>query len=255
MDNAKSDMSSLFWRCSTLTRIVVIFSVVMCSAELLVLAYYRNHGAERIQSELILSGCITAIVSLPVIIYVMLQTDTLRSLTERLAHLSETDQMTGLLNRQTFLDRLELGLSDPVLGRRGGVFAYVDADHFKRLNDRFGHVLGDKVIQLLAEHIRAATREGDLCARLGGEEFGIFLAGASLDEAAEIAERLRRDVSESERALGIPGITLSVSIGLAAHRPGEAAMATMQAADLCLYAAKREGRNTVVIERQRYRAA
>ena len=233
----------------------MIFAVVMSSVELLVLAYYRNHDFERIQAELILSGCIAAIVSLPITIYVMLQTDTLRSLTQRLAHLSETDQMTGLLNRQTFLDRLERHLSDPALGPQGGVFAYVDADHFKRLNDRFGHVLGDKVIQLLAEHIRAATREGDLCARLGGEEFGVFLAGASLDDAAAIAERLRREVNEPERALGIPGIVLSVSIGLAAHRPGEGAMATMQAADLSLYAAKREGRNTVVIERRRHHAA
>ncbi len=71
------------------------------------------------------------------------------------------------------------------------MFAYIDADHFKRLNDRFGHALGDKVIQLLAQHIRAATRSGDLCGRLGGEEFGIFLAGATLDEAGAIAERLR----------------------------------------------------------------
>ena len=131
----------------------------------------------------------------------------------------------------------------------------IDPDHFKRLNDRFGHALGDKVIQLLAQHIRAATRSGDLCGRLGGEEFGIFLADATLDEAGAIAERLRQQVNASERELNVPGVSISVSIGIAAHRAGESAAATMQAADRSLYAAKHEGRNAVVIELIRYRAA
>lgn len=241
------------WRMRTLRRIALIFAIVLAGVEAIVVAYYWNFGWQRLEFELTMSAFIAGAVGLPVIGFVVLQTERLRALSDKLAHLSATDQMTGLLNRQTFLDRLDLKLFGAK--NSSGVFAYIDADHFKRLNDRYGHALGDKVIQLLGRHMREATREGDLCARLGGEEFGIFLFGASLDEAGGIAERLRRAVNESETRLGIPGVVISVSIGLAAHRPGEGALATMQAADRSLYAAKHEGRNAVVIELKRYRAA
>ena len=248
-------MSPVSWRISTLKRIAFIFAIVLLGVEAIVVAYYRDFGLERLEFELTMSAFIAGAVGLPVIVFVVLQNERLRAVSERLAHLSATDQMTGLLNRQTFLDQLGLQLFAAAKDKSGGVFAYVDADHFKRLNDRYGHALGDKVIQILAHQIRASTRQGDLCARLGGEEFGIFLTGATLDEAGEIAERLRRDFNASESELDIPGVMISVSIGMAAHRPGEGALETMQAADRSLYAAKNEGRNAVVIELKRYRAA
>lgn len=247
-------MLASLWRLDTLKRIALIFAIVLAGVEGIVVAYYWDFGPERLEFELLMSAFICAAVGLPVIVYVVLQNERLRLLSERLALLSSTDQMTGLLNRQTFLDRLDIELFASK-HRSAGVFAYVDADHFKRLNDRFGHALGDKVIQLLAQHIRAATRQGDLCARLGGEEFGIFLSGATLEEAGSIAERLRRDVNASERKLNVPGVSISVSIGLAAHKPGEGALGTMREADLSLYAAKHDGRNAVVIELRRYRVA
>lgn len=242
-------------RLASLKKTVGIYAIVLAGVEAIVVAYYWDFGYERLRFELTMSLFISAVVGIPVIGYVVNQNEKLRQLSERLAYLSSTDQMTGLLNRQTFLDRLELHLRGVGAGRSGGVFAYVDADHFKRINDRFGHAVGDKVIQLLARHLRECTRAGDLCARLGGEEFGLFLAGASIDQAAVIADRLRCEVKASERKLGIPGVAISVSIGLAAHKPGGGAQATMQEADRSLYAAKNEGRNAVVIELRRYRAA
>lgn len=243
------------WRLQTLKKIALILFVALLGVEAIITVYYWSYGEERLEFELIMSALIALAVGLPITAVVVMQNERYRLLSERLAHLSAIDQMTGLLNRQTFLDRLDLLLFTGSTQRSAGVFAYVDADHFKRLNDRYGHALGDKVIQLIARHIRAATRQGDLCARLGGEEFGIFLVGTTLEEAAVIAERLRRDVNASERKLGMPGVNISVSIGMAAHRPGEGAQATMQAADRSLYAAKNEGRNAVVIELKRYRAA
>jgi diguanylate cyclase (GGDEF)-like protein len=243
------------WSLQSLKRAALLFAIVMVGVEGMVVAYYWDAGADRLTFELIMTAVIATTVGLPVILYVVAQHERLRRLLERLAHLSSTDQMTGLLNRQTFVERLGVHFHRAGRERSCGVVAYVDADHFKQLNDRFGHALGDKVIQLLAEHIRAATRKGDLCGRLGGEEFGIFLADATLEEAGKIAERLRRQVNASERQLGIPGVTISVSIGMAAHRPGDSALDTMQAADRSLYAAKHEGRNAVVIELKRYRAA
>jgi diguanylate cyclase len=243
------------WSLSSLKRAALLFVVVLVGVESMVVAYYWDAGAERLEFELAMTAVIATTVGLPVILYVVAQYEKLKRLTEKLAYLSSTDQMTGLLNRQTFVERLGMHYYKAGRERSCGVVAYVDADHFKRLNDRFGHALGDKVIQLLAQYIRAGTRKGDLCGRLGGEEFGIFLPGATLEEAGAIAERLRREINASEVALNMPDVAISVSIGIAAHKPGESALETMQAADRSLYAAKNEGRNAVVIELKRYRAA
>jgi diguanylate cyclase len=243
------------WSLASLKRAALLFAIVLVGVEAMVVAYYWDAGSERLTFELAMSAVIATTVGLPVILYVVSQHERLRLLSERLTYLSSTDQMTGLLNRQTFVERLGMHFHGRGREKSCGVVAYVDADHFKRLNDRYGHALGDKVIQLLAQHIRGATRKGDLCGRLGGEEFGIFLAGASLEEAGTIAERLRRQVNASERELAIPGLSISVSIGIAAHKPGDSALQTMQEADRSLYAAKNEGRNAVVIELKRYRAA
>jgi diguanylate cyclase (GGDEF)-like protein len=236
---------------ATLKRIAALYSIVQIGVEAIVTAYFWNAGWERLSFELIMSFVIVTVVGLPVIAFMAVQHERLKGLTEKLAHLSSVDQMTGLLNRQTFLDRLELMLFEG-RGKSCGVFAYLDGDHFKTINDRFGHAVGDKVILLIAGHIRTATRRDDLAARLGGEEFGVFFRGATLDEAAKIAERLRREVELSGLKLGIPGFSISVSIGLAAHRTGAGALETMRQADRSLYAAKHGGRNAIVIELKRY---
>ncbi|HTV66970.1 MAG TPA: GGDEF domain-containing protein [Rhizobiaceae bacterium] len=238
-------------RIATLKRIAALYAIVQIGVEGIVTAYFWNAGWERLSFELIMSFVIVTVVGLPVMAYVAVQHERLKNLTEKLAHLSSVDQMTGLLNRQTFLDRLELTLFEG-RGKSCGVFAYLDGDHFKTINDRFGHAVGDKVILLIAGHIRTATRKDDLAARLGGEEFGVFFKGAALEEAAAIAERLRREVELSGLKLGIPGFSISVSIGLAAHRAGEGALETMRDADRSLYAAKHGGRNAIVIELKRY---
>ncbi|MBX3577129.1 MAG: GGDEF domain-containing protein [Rhizobiaceae bacterium] len=239
---------------ATLARIAMLYLVVMAGVEAIVIAYYGNAGWERLGFELAMSAVIVTLVGLPVIAYVAVQHAALKALSERLAHLSAIDQMTGLLNRQTFLDRLDLLLFEN-RGAGAGVFAYIDGDHFKSINDRFGHAVGDKVILLIAQHIRQVARRDDLAARLGGEEFGVFFKDASLDAASVVADRLRRDIELSGLMLGIPGFTISVSIGLAAHRASEGALNTMREADRSLYEAKHAGRNAVVVELKRYRAA
>ncbi|WP_274628633.1 GGDEF domain-containing protein [Arvimicrobium flavum] len=236
-------------------RSIALFGLVLLGVEAIVTFYYWDAGYERLRFELVISAIITAVVGIPALAFIIHQHIAMSTLNARLAHLSATDQMTDLLNRQTFLDRLGVCLHEHGRRRSAGVFAYVDADHFKTLNDRFGHEVGDQVIVLLADCIRAAARPGDLCARLGGEEFGLFLKGATHDEAAAIAEALRRDVELAGLKLNAPGFALSVSIGLAAHRCGVGALELMREADRSLYAAKNGGRNTVVIDLRRSRVA
>ena len=170
-----------------------------------------------------------------------------------LANKASRDTMTGFLNRENFfaaLDRTRRS-SDR------GVLLIVDADHFKRINDEFGHLTGDEALMLITAAIRRSVRDGDEIGRIGGEEFAIFLKGANLDAAAEISERLRLEV---EKLVFLPRDgrrhRLTVSIGGAICWPDAGISEMMREADRRLYAAKNDGRNKVVMpERPALRAA
>ena len=153
---------------------------------------------------------------------------------------SRRDHMTGMLNRETFFSSLEKSRrrSD------GGVLLIIDADEFKLINDTHGHLTGDAALLEISAAIERAVRDGDILGRIGGEEFGAFLVGADLAEAAAVAERIRRQVERVEFApAGGPTIPLTVSIGGTRQRPGATISDLMREADRRLYAAKRAGRN------------
>lgn len=163
---------------------------------------------------------------------------------ERLVASARRDQLTGLLNRAGLAQLLE----DPVqmhrLERSGYCLVLLDIDHFKQVNDRHGHLLGDRALRLVAETVQASVREGDLAVRYGGEEFLIVLPDTGLANAAEIAHRIREQVEQV--VLPFP---LTVSAGVAA---GDAAVdraeQVFDRADQALYRAKAGGRNRVVVD-------
>lgn len=147
---------------------------------------------------------------------------------------ADTDPLTGLLNRR--------GFSRLMRGTEPGTLMLMDLDHFKAVNDCFGHLIGDKVLCHVADTSARILRRQDLLARWGGEEFVIYLPGAAIDQSAGIAERLRREIAFEPDEVG-PEVT--ISIGLAAHIGGEAFDAAFVAADRALYRAKSQGRNQV----------
>lgn len=160
--------------------------------------------------------------------------------------LASTDELTGIANRRAFMGQLEREIAGAAEFGWPLAVAMFDVDYFKRVNDRYGHAVGDRVLQLIAARAASVVRGGDLVGRLGGEEFGILMPGATLDEAAQVAERLREAmeiVSELDDAL--PGVT--ISIGIAARETHGTAAQLLAAADAALYAAKDEGRNRVRI--------
>ncbi|MCK7595027.1 diguanylate cyclase [Pseudomarimonas salicorniae] len=167
-----------------------------------------------------------------------------------LHRLAVTDELTGLYNRR-FLDEY-LRMQVPVARRRGSGLAFlsIDIDHFKSINDRFGHPAGDAVLRHVAAALRAASRSSDLPVRMGGEEFLVVAAEADLEGTIELAERLRRAVESIDLgALGIdPGLRVTVSIGVAQFGVhGEESEGLIQASDEALYEAKRGGRNRVAV--------
>ena len=161
----------------------------------------------------------------------------------RVAELAaETDPLTGLANRRPVWSRL-----DALETQRGSFcVALADLDHFKQLNDEFGHDCGDEVLVHIAELLEANMREGDLVARWGGEEFVIVLPNTSIGEAVQITDRLRESVAHSLPACARHIHAVTVSIGVANAFDGEVPDSVINRADGALYRAKLEGRNAVV---------
>jgi len=121
----------------------------------------------------------------------------------------------------------------------------LDIDHFKSVNDRYGHAVGDATLQAFAQRVREQLRSSDQCARYGGEEFAVLLPDATRDKALEIAERLRAAVA-SQPLLAEPRVDNTVSVGVAWMAEGDSAAELLRRADAALYEAKRSGRNRVV---------
>lgn len=221
--------------------------MVLALAETLVVVYFAWQGAERVYSGMIQTAAVTLIVGTPFVVHMMAQNERLTMLMRRLEKISSTDDMTGLLNRKRFLSEVEAKLAAKPIGRSAGAFLFLDADHFKTLNDTYGHALGDRIIAFLGDRIRSSVRTEDLAGRLGGEEFGVFLSGVDSKRAKIIANRLRLKVQAAGLEMDVEGLRLSVSVGIAVHRPGVKLPQLMSEADECLYAAKDAGRNRVIV--------
>jgi diguanylate cyclase (GGDEF)-like protein len=159
-----------------------------------------------------------------------------------------TDELTELANRRYFMEKLETELRRAERFDEPLALVFADLDDFKRVNDRFGHHVGDEVLRAFADVLRKRVRTIDLGARLGGEEFAVLLIETDLKGAEALAESLRVAVEALEvRIVGGPPVHVTASFGIAAYPQTHAADELMTAADLALYRAKREGKNRVSV--------
>jgi len=156
--------------------------------------------------------------------------------------LASQDMLTGLANRREFGKRADLAMRWARREQQPLSVVVLDLDHFKALNDRFGHAEGDAVLHALGQVLQEAIRPLDLPARMGGEEFAILVPGCTLDSAQRFAELLRYKV---EFTVFPKGLAVTASLGVAQWRPGEPFSAVLERADQALYQAKSAGRNTV----------
>ena len=157
--------------------------------------------------------------------------------------LASTDSLTQILNRRAILEHLN-ALVNKVSHAEGSfcVIAF-DVDNFKKINDVFGHNVGDVVLRVLAEEVKSVLRGNDLFGRTGGEEFLVILPGLSLASAVECGERIRLQVLHSTRMQQEAGFGVTVSLGCCLAFPGESAIDILGKADKLMYAAKRAGKN------------
>ena len=154
-----------------------------------------------------------------------------------------TDELTGLANRRALDLAIAQALVEAQQGLRPFAVAMVDVDHFKRINDDFGHSTGDAVLSEFADRLRGSVSATDLPFRYGGEEFSVLLPGVDLTGALVVAEHLRQQVARPASAEGMHPVT--ASLGVAAWQPGDTADTLLRRADQGLYQAKSRGRNRV----------
>jgi diguanylate cyclase (GGDEF)-like protein len=164
--------------------------------------------------------------------------------------LARTDVLTGLPNRREIMERLQDELERSDRSRHPVSVLMFDIDHFKRVNDTWGHAAGDQVLKVVAETAQASLRRIDSCGRIGGEEFLVLLPETDRDDAQATAERLRMAIASQSITFDGKNIEVTVSLGVAIHAAGAPLPAPdllIQRADEALYAAKEGGRNRVVM--------
>jgi diguanylate cyclase (GGDEF)-like protein len=161
-------------------------------------------------------------------------------------HVAERDALTGVLSRRALDERLAALVADAQAGGTGVALLFLDIDHFKAVNDTFGHATGDVVLREVAQRIGAELRARDAIGRWGGEEFVALLPDAGIEDARALSERVRRVVAERPIEVGPMPVPTTISIGLAVFDPARDDAATLIArADAALYRAKASGRNRV----------
>lgn len=170
----------------------------------------------------------------------------------RFRELAATDPLTGLMNARAYYALCNQLI--PGALRSGAPFTvlFIDIDHFKRINDTYGHAAGDEVLREVADCIRATIRQSDVTARIGGEEFSVFLPAADEAGASGLAEKLRANIEELRPVVaGTEKIQVTASIGLASRQAHHLAIEHIQReADIAMYQAKQQGRNRVTVFEQ-----
>ncbi|MDH4109651.1 MAG: diguanylate cyclase [Gammaproteobacteria bacterium] len=181
--------------------------------------------------------------------------DTIRIEGETLRRSLRTDSLTALGSREYSIQTLKNALSVALAAHQPLSVIMADLDHFKQVNDRYGHLVGDRVLQAVASRLTQGARERDTIGRYGGEEFLFILDHTTLEDAATLAERVRQRVAADPIHVDGHDLHVTISLGVAEARPEDDTRTLLSRADHALYAAKKSGRNRVALERARHNEA
>ncbi len=174
------------------------------------------------------------------------RTEELLKANEKLKDLAAKDVLTGALNRGSFFDSAQHMLDLSHRQKTTASFVMMDLDHFKKVNDTYGHFIGDKVLVHFTHTIKTLLRKSDLLGRIGGEEFAIFLPDTGSDGTYQLAEKLRKTIAGSTLEIDGKTVTYTVSMGVVSTEPEDTSITELfKRADLKLYEAKENGRNRV----------
>lgn len=230
--------------------LVTVAGMIFCVCAALVVdsfSFYQMDAeqlARAIAVDIILPGVLAG----PLLFLLMSKIRDLAIVQAELALQASTDSLTAVLNRGAFTTMVDAYLEESRahVNLRSGALLVIDADHFKNLNDRFGHQLGDQALRLISSSIKAALRGAEIVGRVGGEEFGVFLPGATPEQASSVAERIRSSVGKLKLPVQAMANDVTVSIGGVTFTGVSTYDHLFSLADEQLYSAKAGGRNQVL---------
>lgn len=199
----------------------------------------------QVQNAVVFAGLVPACIAGPISVWVGRNGLKLTLAQKHLRQLADTDPLTGLSNRRFFFNKAGPLLDIPRASNKACTLLIIDADHFKDLNDHYGHAAGDKALVYIAEVLLASFRESDLTCRVGGEEFAVLLPGIATDQATKMAQRVLDKIADSPIVSDNAIITFSVSCGIASVRSGDTLNEVFRRADEAMYRAKERGRNRI----------
>lgn len=221
-----------------LTAIAVVLSIIATNAIMVTISQGINVPG------LIVSIVMPILLGTPSMLLIFYKHEQLRAANEQLRRAATTDWLTGCANRGAFTAQVSHLIA---VTRAKGALLVLDVDHFKSVNDRFGHDCGDEALKVIATTISTAAGPSALVGRLGGEEFGVFLPGADQFRAEYIAEQLRRAVAAISFAVAGETCVLSISVGGAVFGGHTDFRSLYRVADQHLYQAKAAGRDRVAL--------
>lgn len=229
-----------------------VFGTAVCVAAALYVDSFNFPGMDdgRRARAILIDVGLPIVLAVPLLLFFTSKLRELAIAHKRLTVYASTDSLTQVMNRAAFSTLVEAYLTEVRLHeeRAKGALLIIDADNFKSVNDHYGHDRGDEALVAIANAIKSILRAPDLVGRLGGEEFGVFLPGATTEQAELVAERIRQNVSDAAFTPGGAQHILSVSVGGAVFEKQLPFAELFRLADQQLYAAKHDGRNRVAIK-------
>lgn len=228
-----------------------IFTIAGCVVGALIFNYllFRATGLPFLWVGVLSAIVLAVAIATPLLVHAIHSERELAGLKSMLNQVSSADHLTSCLDGAVFtalVDTFRAAAEGKAGSRRGALLA-VDVDHFREVNARFGRSWGDEALRVISNAIRASVRSGDLVGRLGGEEFGIFLPGASRDNAEDVAERVRKLIADTLFEPGGKRCLLTVSVGGIVFEDQVIFDEMIEAAEEQLLSAKRSGRNRTSI--------
>lgn len=221
-----------------------IVLVALVSSLLVIVAVLLKPSVEMMEKALLNRGIALATIWVTALLGLKI-----KGTEQELVRIASLDFLTGLLNRREIFNRLYTEVCRVDRIDRPFSLIMVDIDHFKAINDQFGHTTGDKVLKHLAWILKKNLRDYDFVCRYGGEEFLVVTPETPLEVAHELAERLRRTVAETRFTIAaVPLIRITISAGVARFTKGERIESLLDRVDRALYRAKEAGRNRVEID-------
>jgi diguanylate cyclase len=239
----------LDWTARGWTRVYALTALgsLVCSASAFLLDSYSFTEGWRWGTDPVNNIVLPLLIAPPFFFFLLYKLRQLAIAHHELMVIASTDGLTSLLNRRAFTEIVEgyLKRLEAASATSKGALLVIDVDHFKKINDRFGHHSGDEALQLIARTITATVRETDWVARMGGEEFCVFMPGQSSEHVRSVAERIRSAINETVFLASGEPYALSVSVGGVIFNRPVSFTDLYRGADERLYSAKRMGRNRV----------